>query len=589
MKCRPHLVSRFPLKLAVGYTPGMSMSQFCCLVVASAVAGAVLAGCAPSAAPQAPASTAAPTSVATAGNAGATSQSAAAGPHDLADDVFERTSITTLTLEIAPVEWAKLAENTREYVRCRLLEKEGQSWRDVAVKLKGAAGSFRELDDKPAFTLNMAKFQNKQSFHGLQKFHLNNSVQDETYLQEWLCAGLFRSAGVAAPRVAHARVILNDRELGLYVLKEGFDRKFIARHFAADDGNLYDGGFCQDIDVDLERDAGKGVDDFSDLHALCEACRQAGPEQHWPQIAQQLDVDAFLTFAAIELMTGHWDGYCREKNNYRLYFDAASHKAYFLPHGMDQMFGDPGASILERPEAIVATAVMQNPEWRAQFRDRIRKLLPLFDPPDKLLSQVDRMEQRVRPVLEEIDPPQADVCAERVNDLRERLAARAANLREQSEQPDPPPPRPLEFSDEAGIELADWQPASESEDAIVEVIELPDDRAAYLIRCGPGGQCIASWRRTVLLSRGTYRLIASAATTDVAPLTDEKGAGAGLRISGSSREGGLKGTANGGPLEYRFAITADEQQVTLVAELRATAGQVQFDTRSMRLFRDVEE
>ena len=567
----------------------MLTARFCFLIVAIAIAGFVNLGCAPSEAPPNPSPPATPTSAATGADGGATSRTAEKGRHNLTNEVFERTDITTLKLEILPAERAKLVENAREYVHCRLWERDGQTWHDVAVKLKGAAGSFRDLDDKPAFTLNMEKFHKKQSFNGLQKFHLNNSVQDETYMHEWLCAELFRIAGVAVPRVAHARVYLNDRDLGLYVLKEGFDPKFISRHFAADDGNLYDGGFCQDIDVDLERDAGNGVADFSDLHALCGACLVSEPEHRWRQIADRLDVDAFLTFAAMELMTCHWDGYCQSKNNYRLYFDAASHRAVFLPHGMDQMFGDPGASILERPGAIVASAVMQNPVWREQFRDRIRQLLPLFNPPDKLLRRVDRLEQRIRPILAEIDPQQAGGFAERVDELKERLVARAENLKEQSGQPDPPPPQPLDFSGNQGVELSDWQPANESEDAVVEVVQLPDGRTAYLIRCGSGGQCIASWRRTVLLSHGAYRLAVSAATTDVTPLTDEKGAGAGVRISGSSREAGLEGTADWQSMEYRFVVTEDAQEVTLVAELRATAGQVQFDAQSMRLFRQAVE
>ena len=74
----------------------------------------------------------------------------------------------------------------------------------VALKLKGAAGSFREWDDRPALTLNMHKFNKGGTFHGLVKFHLNNSVQDETYLHELLCSELFRRAGIPAPRVTRA-------------------------------------------------------------------------------------------------------------------------------------------------------------------------------------------------------------------------------------------------------------------------------------------------------------------------------------------------------------------------------------------------
>jgi hypothetical protein len=35
----------------------------------------------------------------------------------------------------------------------------------------------------------------------MEKFHLNNSVQDPTFMTELICGELFRQAGVPAPRV----------------------------------------------------------------------------------------------------------------------------------------------------------------------------------------------------------------------------------------------------------------------------------------------------------------------------------------------------------------------------------------------------
>jgi hypothetical protein len=506
-------------------------------------------------------------------------------PRDASDDFFEQDSITRLEIEIPPAELAKLRENGRVYVRGTLQERGGGLWNDVAIKLKGAAGSFREFDDKPALTLNMRKFKAKTVFHALEKFHLNNSVQDETYLHELLCSGLCRAAGVPAPRVSHARVFLNGRDAGLYVLKEGFDRKFLARHFASDEGNLYDGGFCEDIDADLERDEGKGPDDHADLHVLREACQAPDAEARWQELEKRLDVEAFLMFAALELMMGHWDGYCLNHNNYRLYFDPTSHQAYFFPHGMDQMFGDPGASILERPGAIVAATVMQNPAWRARYRATIRRLLPLFSPSDALLQRADAIQKRLEPVLHEIDPQLAIAHGERVNELKERLLARAASLNEQVDQPDPPPPQPLTFNDADPVELPDWEPESETEGAVVETVELPDDVKGYLIRCADSSECIASWRRKVLLARGEYRLVMSARAADIVAIEDEKGSGAGLRVSGASRAGGLAGTTDWTALEYAFRVEEDQREVVLVAELRAKRGEVCFDAGSACLYR----
>ncbi len=264
------------------------------------------------------------------------------------------------------------------------------------LKLKGAAGSFRGLDDRPALTLNMgppndakpdakkvaqkdAKIDSKKGaksgesrFHGLDKFHLNNSVQDESYLAELICSQLCREAGCPAARVTHARVWLNGRDLGFYVLKEGLDEHFLARNFPGSQGrgNLYDGGFLQDIDAALERDEGEGPDDKADLKALVAACREGDPAKRWRLIAERLDVDAFLNLTALELMMSHWDGYVQNRNNYRVYFRPDDKRALFLPHGMDQMFGDPGYSVFHVPGALVASAVLQNPDWKIKYRQR---------------------------------------------------------------------------------------------------------------------------------------------------------------------------------------------------------------------------
>src|SRR5687767_3002975 len=44
-----------------------------------------------------------------------------------------------------------------------------RTYKDVAVNLKGAAGSFRPIDDRPGLTLKFDKYVKGQTFHGLEK------------------------------------------------------------------------------------------------------------------------------------------------------------------------------------------------------------------------------------------------------------------------------------------------------------------------------------------------------------------------------------------------------------------------------------
>lgn len=499
---------------------------------------------------------------------------------DATAQFFTDPQVWKLKIEISPAELEKLREDNRKYVRCTLIENGQVTYKGVAIKLKGAAGSFRELDDRPALTLNMDRFTKKQTYHGLDKFHLNNSVQDETYLNEWLCSELFRKAGQPIPRVTHARVWLNDRDVGLYVLKEGFDQRFLKRHFIDSSGNLYDGGFCQDIDAELEKDAGEGPDDHSDLQALRDACAEPDRETRWVRVRKIVDIDRFIDFMALELMTSHWDGYTQSKNNYRLYFDPLTRKANFLAHGMDQVFNDGGLSILSHPPATVAATVMRNPVWREKYRARLKQLLPLFAPVEGLTAKVEAMHQRLLPIFKELGDDRATAFSEQIAGLKQRLADRANSLLEQVDQPDP---GPLEFNTEGLADLPDWHPAAETEDTMHEQPELDGALATYQILCGPSGTCVASWRTTVLLNPGRYQLRAKVKTEGVIPQEDEQGSGAGLRISGGKRTNQLSGTSGWKLLEHEFEVPHEMADIELVAELRATAGKVWFDSKSLQL------
>ena len=115
-------------------------------------------------------------------------------------------------------------------------------------------------------------------------------------------------------------------------------------------------------DQPLELDGGTGPKDHSDLKALRAACVLPDLKQRQAELEKRLDIDQFLTFAAMEMMTSHWDGYCRNRNNYRIYFNPTNGKAIFFPHGMDQMFGDPNFPLFE-VGGVVSSAVMQVPDF----------------------------------------------------------------------------------------------------------------------------------------------------------------------------------------------------------------------------------
>jgi len=148
-------------------------------------------------------------------------------------------------------------------------------------------------------------------------------------------------------------------------------------YFKNTKGNLYDGGFLREITDQLERDTDgeDDVRDSSNLKALARASQEPDLKKRWAKLNQALDVDRFISYAALEVMTWDWDGYVMHRNNYRLYHDLDTGRMVFLPHGMDQMFWETSHPMLplNRFDGLVARAVLETPPGRKLYRERFEE------------------------------------------------------------------------------------------------------------------------------------------------------------------------------------------------------------------------
>lgn len=357
-----------------------------------------------------------------------------------ADALFTNAVLHTLRLEISQDGMAALRRDHRKPVLATLREGD-RVYSDVAVHLKGSAGSLRGLDDKPGFTLNFTRFESGERFHGLRKFHLNNSVQDGTYLSDQFASDLFRAAGVPSARTAHAVVELNGRKLGLYVILEAMDRDFLAQYFQETRGNLFgQQGGCEITDR-IDRMEGSGPLDYAPLRRLAAAVQQQDRARRWEQMRKTLDLDRFLSFMAVEVMLCDWDGYTFARHNYRVYHDVDTDRIVFLPHDKDQIMGDPNVPIVPGVNGIVAQAVLNTPEARVLYRQRIEEV---FTNHFQLALLTNRLSQVVNSVavgLKAYNPNLALDFVNNANSLKDRIINRSRSLARQFH---PPPPKKKE-------------------------------------------------------------------------------------------------------------------------------------------------
>ena len=496
-----------------------------------------------------------------------------------ADIFLTNAAVLRFKIEIAEADLESLRREPRKFVSATVREGEGVHT-NVAVHLKGAAGSFRSIDDKAALTLSFGKFVPNQRFHGLQKIHLNNSVQDPSFSTEYICGAMFQAAGVPAPRVTHARVWVDGRDLGFYVLIEGFTRDFLGRYFDHTQGNLYDGGFLKDVTDTLDKESGGADKDESDLKRLASAAQEPDPSKRWERLGKTLDVTRFISFMAMEVLVWDWDGYVMNRNNYRIYHDPSVDKMVFIPHGMDQMFWEANGPIRPNFGGLVASAIIGTPEGERLYRQRLAELFRDVYRLERVTHLVDQLHLRNRPAVAEMGPGALNDYDLAVAQVRERIVQRWMGVKAQLEAQ----PTLLKFS-EGIAKLTGWQ---ERNEPATGRLDQPTHDGKPTLHIRAAGNCTASWRTRVLLESGRYRLEGLARAAHVAPLNDgQKGEGAGLRISGTDqlRANKLVGDSPWKRLEFEFEVAPSMNAIDLVCELRATQGEVWFDTDSLLLVR----
>ena len=437
------------------------------LVAAGLVALAMLAaGCSSrDAAPALPTPTASPTATAASSEAPApTPAPTESGPADPTDAYFDLDRVLRIAIEIAPEDWDTLRQQTRtfedllaeiaEYGLSRpfadiytwfpaTVTVAGETHSEVGVRKKGFIGS--QSDTRPSLKLRFDKYVDGQALGGVMgRMTLNNSLQDPSLINTCLAHQVFALAGVPTPRCSFATVSVNGRDLGLYIHVEEIKPPFLARHFASTEGNLYEGtvsDFTPEYRGTFEKKTNEDAADWSDVDAVV-AALQDPSEAGLAALAEAVDLDRFLTFWALEVLLGHWDGYSGNRNNYRFYREPDG-RFVFMPWGVDEAFHlkddpNPFDNISNPPPSVLAlTAIPSrlygNEEWRARYVARLKELLDTVWNEDELLASVDELAAIVQQHALPAQRPAAAADAERVRQFI--LKRRAEILDDLTPQP----------------------------------------------------------------------------------------------------------------------------------------------------------
>lgn len=150
---------------------------------------------------------------------------------------------TVHTVNIIMDDWdAFLSTCTNEeYSACTVVI-DGEKLENAAIRAKGNTSLTQVTsygNNRYSFKIEFDHYDSTSTYYGLDKLCLNNIIQDNTYMKDYLVYQLMAEMGVTAPLCSYVNIFVNDEVWGLYLAVEGVEESFLQRNYGKDYGNLY--------------------------------------------------------------------------------------------------------------------------------------------------------------------------------------------------------------------------------------------------------------------------------------------------------------------------------------------------------------
>lgn len=182
---------------------------------------------------------------------------------------------TVHTIEIVMDDWDSFLETCtdEEYSVCSVVI-DNEAYKNVGIRAKGNTSLTQVAsygNDRYSFKLEFDHYDSTKSYYGLDKLNLNNIIQDNTYMKDYLTYQMMGYFGVDTPLCSYVYITVNGEDWGLYLAVEGVEESFLERNYGSDYGELYKpdsmsmgGGQMNEPDTAGDRQNESGLPDFDD-------------------------------------------------------------------------------------------------------------------------------------------------------------------------------------------------------------------------------------------------------------------------------------------------------------------------------------
>ena len=267
--------------------------------------------------------------------------------------LFDDSRVHVIDIQIA--DWGVFIEDAEqeEYVACTV-EIDGEAFHNIGLRAKGN-NSLRLTEEyglsRYSLKLEFDQFLDGGNYYGLDKFSLDASFQDNSYLKTYMVYDMMAFMGVPAPLCSYVWVTVNGEDWGLFLAVEEPEEAFARRNFGNDHGKLYKPDYrslnAENADVALRYiddnpDSYPGIFENAkfkvseaDQKRMIEALKTLSTGE---KLETAVNVDEVLRYFTVQVFVMNWDSYLgRTGHNYFLYEEDG--RISMLPWDYNLAFG----------------------------------------------------------------------------------------------------------------------------------------------------------------------------------------------------------------------------------------------------------
>ncbi len=222
----------------------------------------------------------------------------------------------------------------------------------VGLRFRGNTSRDKQ---KKSFKISLNTYVPGRQYFGVEKLNINAEVNDPSLLRSRICWDMLREINIPSSRSNHVELYINGGYYGLYQNIEHIDEELADSRFNSKVGNLYKCTYPADLSYisnnpndykvapwgarTYELKTNEEQDDYRDLAEFIIFLNQTNSADLECRIHEYFNVYQYLKVAAADVLTGHWDGYIYNQNNFYLYHNPLTDQFEYIPYDLDNTLG----------------------------------------------------------------------------------------------------------------------------------------------------------------------------------------------------------------------------------------------------------